>query len=506
MKYKVLYRKYRPDSFDSLVGQDYIKEILKNSIKSNKISHAYIFSGPRGTGKTSTAKIFAKTINCLNPKDGEACCVCDICKSFESNTDIIEIDAASNNGVDQIREITNNIKLSPSMSKYKVYIIDEVHMLSTSAFNALLLTLEEPPAHVIFILATTNIENVPITILSRCQRFDFRKIDTNDIKNRLIDICSKEKIDIDEDALDEICYISDGGLRDALSILDQLSKSDKKIVLEDVSKEIGTVSYKNIVKLMDYIEKNDANGVINTINNYRMNALDYKIIIKKIIDCATNRAKNIVLDGKIDRLDYDDYKRLVFELTDCLNIININIDAYSMIELVLLRFIKLSTQNIVVEEEKKVEKKKEEKAIVVSGDYINIRVNNCFVDASKDEKNKAIELYDSLLSNCDDKKIKALLLDSSVVLASKGIWVILTDKIKYEDINNNHLLVEKEFKKQEKIEIKIVALDEKIWKKLSTQFIEDKKAGKKYSYIEENQKDIENFATNLFNSDKIEFN
>ena len=225
MNYKVLYRKYRPDNFENIVGLEYVKKILKNSIVNNKIAHAYIFSGPRGTGKTSTAKVFAKSINCLDSKDGEACGKCVNCQNFATNTDIIEIDAASNNGVDQIREITNNIKLAPTMSKYKVYIIDEVHMLSQSAFNALLLTLEDPPAHVIFILATTNIESVPITILSRCQRFDFKKIGFQQIIDRLKYICEQEKIDIDDEALNEIAYISDGGLRDARSYCERLHAS-----------------------------------------------------------------------------------------------------------------------------------------------------------------------------------------------------------------------------------------------------------------------------------------
>ncbi len=207
MNYKVLYRKYRPDDFDNLVGQDAVKTILQNSIINNKIAHAYIFAGPRGTGKTSAAKIFAKIINCLDNKNGKACGKCINCENFATNTDIIEIDAASNNGVDQIREITNNVKLAPTMSKYKVYIIDEVHMLSQSAFNALLLTLEEPPQHVIFILATTNIESVPITILSRCQRFDFKKINNEEIVKRLEYVVKEEKIKIDAEALEEIAYI-----------------------------------------------------------------------------------------------------------------------------------------------------------------------------------------------------------------------------------------------------------------------------------------------------------
>ena len=185
MNYKVLYRKYRPQTFDELIGQKTVVELLKDSIINNKISHAYIFSGPRGTGKTSTAKIFAKTINCLNIENGNPCLKCYNCLNFYNSNDIYEIDAASNTGVDQIREIIDNVKLTPINSKYKVYIIDEVHMLSVSAFNALLLTLEEPPSHAIFILATTNIEDVPITVLSRCQRLDFKKIKLAEITEQL---------------------------------------------------------------------------------------------------------------------------------------------------------------------------------------------------------------------------------------------------------------------------------------------------------------------------------
>src|SRR5574344_2967099 len=199
MEYKVLYRKYRPQDFDSVVGQENTTSLLKNAIKDSKISHAYIFTGPRGTGKTSTARIFAKAINCINPHDGNPCNECDFCKSFHNNPDLIEIDAASNNGVDEMRELINNIRIAPVSSKYKVYIIDEFHMLSTSAFNALLLTLEEPPANVVFILATTDIQNVPITVLSRCQRFDFKLISTNKIIERLKYVCNKEKINITDD-------------------------------------------------------------------------------------------------------------------------------------------------------------------------------------------------------------------------------------------------------------------------------------------------------------------
>ena len=229
MNYKALYRKYRPSLFNEIVGQDHIVKILKNSIIKNKIGHAYLFSGPRGTGKTSTAKIFASTINCLQPVDGEKCGKCAICK-LEENVDIIEIDAASNNGVDEIREIRQNAKLMPNNSKYKVYIIDEVHMLSIGAFNALLKTLEEPPLHVIFILATTEFQKVPLTIVSRCQKFQFKKLTNNDIEKKLHEIVEKENINITDDALTLIAEISDGGLRDAINLLDQASSTvDGKI-------------------------------------------------------------------------------------------------------------------------------------------------------------------------------------------------------------------------------------------------------------------------------------
>ena len=257
MNYKVLYRKYRPDGFDNLVGQKHVVDILKNSIKEKRIAHAYLFSGPRGTGKTSTARILAKSVNCLNNKDGVACGECESCLAFNGNPDIIEIDAASNNGVEEIRELINNVKIMPTSLKYKVYIIDEVHMLSQSAFNALLLTLEEPPEHVLFILATTNLESVPITIVSRCQRFEFHRITENDIIERLKFVCDEEKIKYEDDGLKEIATLADGGLRDALSILDQLSKNDEVITSKLVSEEIGSISNKKIDDLIKYLDKND---------------------------------------------------------------------------------------------------------------------------------------------------------------------------------------------------------------------------------------------------------
>ena len=223
VSYQALYRTYRPQNFSEVAGQEHITKTLMNALKNDKISHAYLFSGPRGTGKTSIAKIFAKAVNCEKAPTSDACCSCEICKGIAEGkiSDVIEIDAASNNGVDEIRDLRERVKYVPSVCKYKVYIIDEVHMLSTSAFNALLKTLEEPPKHAIFILATTEIHKIPATILSRCQRFDFRAISTPDLIKRVSEVATKENIDITDEAIEVIALNAEGGLRDALSLLDQ---------------------------------------------------------------------------------------------------------------------------------------------------------------------------------------------------------------------------------------------------------------------------------------------
>ena len=324
MNYKVLYRKYRPSDFESVVGQQYIVKVLKNSILNQNISHAYIFSGPRGTGKTSTAKIFSKAINCSSSTDGSHCGKCLFCQNFEENPDIIEIDAASNNGVDEIRNLIENVKLTPTNGKYKVYIIDEVHMLTQSAFNALLLTLEEPPKHVVFILATTNIENVPITILSRCQRFDFKKIENDDIVRRLREVCDKESIEATDEGLAEIAYLAEGGLRDALSLLDQISKNNEKITIELVEKQIKIVSKKVLQDLLDTIERNDVDVFLSIISNFKDTAVDYKTLIKRLIEVASNRAKNIKKTARYERLNFNKYKSIVLDLSELLNRVNIN--------------------------------------------------------------------------------------------------------------------------------------------------------------------------------------
>ena len=257
--------------------------MLQNAIIHNKIAHSYLFTGPRGTGKTSTAKVFAKTINCEHLVDGEACGKCNSCLSFNNSPDIIEIDAASNNGVDDIRELINNVKIAPTESKYKIYIIDEVHMMTPSAFNALLLTLEEPPAHAIFIMATTNVESVPITILSRCQRFNFNKISLDDLVKQIHTICTEENISITDDAVLEIANLSEGGMRDALSLLDQLSATGDEITIDKILVNYGSISLKFIKDLLKFVENKDIENIHKAFLELQNTSSDYKVFIKKIV-------------------------------------------------------------------------------------------------------------------------------------------------------------------------------------------------------------------------------
>ncbi len=271
MSYMALYRKFRPDSFDEVKGQEHIVTTLQNQIKHDRIGHAYLFCGTRGTGKTTIAKLMAKAVNCENPQDGSPCGECSSCKAIASGTalNVIEIDAASNNGVDNIRQINESVQYSPSQGKYLVYIIDEVHMLSTGAFNALLKTLEEPPSYVIFILATTEAHKVPITIKSRCQRYDFHRISIETISDRLADLMEREGIRATKEALDYVARAADGSMRDALSILDECVSFNlgEELTFDRVLKTIGAVDIEVYVKLTQAVKEDDTNKVMTLIND-----------------------------------------------------------------------------------------------------------------------------------------------------------------------------------------------------------------------------------------------
>lgn len=308
--YQALYRKYRPKDFESVVGQDALVRTLKNSIVNGTFSHAYMFFGPRGTGKTTMSKIFARAVNCLSPVDGSACGICKNClHSFEKEcVDIIEIDAASNNGVDEIRELKNKISLVPAELKYKVYIIDEVHMLSIGAFNALLKTLEEPPEHAIFILATTDPQKVPETIISRCQCFSFKRISDDKIVERLKKICSIENILIDDDVLCEIAILSEGGMRDALGMLDKLhSFSNDKIVMNDFIELNDMVTRSDLQTLLYAIMNADIQTILNQLEKYKSSGKNLIQIISQLMNYLKNTVisyylENVTIDYDVDKL------------------------------------------------------------------------------------------------------------------------------------------------------------------------------------------------------------
>ena len=284
---QTLYRKYRPQKFSDVIGQNHIVQTLTNSIKNNRIGHAYLFTGPRGTGKTSIARLFAKAVNCTDPKGFEPCLKCENCKNIQDgrSLDIIEIDAASNTGVDNIRELRETIKLPPTRAKFKVYIIDEVHMLSTGAFNALLKTLEEPPAHVIFILATTEIHKVPDTIISRCQRFDFVRLSLENIIKKLSSIVKNEGIEVEKDALEMIAISAEGGMRDAESTLAQvISLEDKKITAKEVEEILGTTDRKNVEKMAELLVEKNIGKALELVSKMTNDGYDLEIFNKSFLN------------------------------------------------------------------------------------------------------------------------------------------------------------------------------------------------------------------------------
>ncbi|MFO3664729.1 DNA polymerase III subunit gamma/tau [Anaerococcus sp. ENR0831] len=319
---RALYREYRPKTFDQVLGQDRVTNVLKNQVKTGKISHAYIFSGERGTGKTSCAKIFAKAINCLNPKDGSPCLECENCKAIEeeSTIDVVEMDAASNRRIDDIRSLKDNVIYPPNKLKYKVYIIDEAHMITREAFNALLKIMEEPPSHLVFILATTEIEKVPRTILSRVQKFEFNKIDDSNIKSQINQILTDREISIDNEAIDLIIKKANGAMRDALSILDQVvSYGEKSYDLSKVESLLGVVDFYDVDGLAGSIINKDAKASLNIVFKLRENNKSNKDIIDSLISYFNDILilKLTADDTYFDNGEYLDFlTKRVEEITD----------------------------------------------------------------------------------------------------------------------------------------------------------------------------------------------
>lgn len=291
--YRALYRKWRPQVFSDVSGQNHITETLTNEISTGRLSHAYLFTGSRGTGKTTCAKILAKAVNCLNPQNGSPCNECKICKGIDDGSilDVTEIDAASNNSVDNIRDLRDEVNFTPAAAKYRVYIIDEVHMLSTGAFNALLKTLEEPPSHVLFILATTEVQKLPATILSRCQRFDFRRIPPEDIAARLMTVAENENLQLDNDAALLIARIADGALRDALSILDQCAGYNEPITVNTVGNAAGLLGKDYLFEITDAILAQDSASVLNIIDRLHSSSCDMERLMSELV----NHFRNIMM-------------------------------------------------------------------------------------------------------------------------------------------------------------------------------------------------------------------
>ncbi|MBO5479529.1 MAG: DNA polymerase III subunit gamma/tau [Clostridia bacterium] len=357
MEYTALYRKFRPLTFSELVGQDHITKTLKNQIKSGRIGHAYLFNGGRGTGKTSSAKIFARAINCLNPKDGEPCNECEICKAMleGSLTDVVEMDAASNNSVEDIRSIRDEVNFLPTLAKYRVYIIDEVHMLSTGAFNALLKTLEEPPAHVKFILATTEPQKLPATILSRCQRFDFKRISDEDIVKRLKIVCEQSQIQITEEALNIIAVLAEGAARDALSILERCSQEQDGTIDGDLVKAlVGIPKITFVNKIVEAIISYKSEEALQALEEVLQDGKDLNNLLWEIIKYVKDilvykTSKNLNLYNKeelagIEKLSANVSKERLINLIYELSEIENNIKWSSQKEIMLQTgIIKLST-------------------------------------------------------------------------------------------------------------------------------------------------------------------
>ena len=437
--YQALYRKYRPIDFNSVVGQDSIIKTLKNSIINHNFSHAYMFFGPRGTGKTTISKIFARNINCSSPIDGIACHKCDSCKaSFSKNcVDIIEIDAASNNGVDEIRDLKNKITLVPSELKYKVYIIDEVHMLSIGAFNALLKTLEEPPEHAIFILATTDPQKVPETIISRCQCFSFKRISDNVIKNRLKYVCNEENILIEDDVLNNIAMLADGGLRDALGSLDKLTSYTKdRITIDDFTEVNGIVSDSDICLLIKDILSGNIQNVLKNINDFNSNGKNLIQIMVQLL----NYSRNLLVDYYISNKNIDFSLDHLQELANIINEKMFDIkksgNTKIYIELLLLKFINtnifnknslkneivednnisdnVSKKNDISDESLKIKEKEVENNITTDMNFENNdNSDKCFI-----EEEKSGNTIPKILNIDEIMKIRV---NNTMALANKGL-------------------------------------------------------------------------------------
>ncbi len=556
MAYQALYRKYRPNSFDDFIDQDNIKKILVNSIKNNKISHAYLFSGPRGIGKTSMAKIFSKAINCDNfDKKDDVCNKCDNCIDADNGSvDIIEIDAASNNGVDQIRDLRNKISIVPSNLKYKVYIIDEVHMLTNSAFNALLKTLEEPPSYVVFILATTEFYEVPETIVSRCQCYSFGRISLKSLEDRLKYIAKQEKIDITDEAVTEIAQYSNGGLRDAISMLDKIrSFTDEKITV-DIFKNInGMVSQQEINSFYEAIFNKDVSQILDIINRINETGYDFKNFVERVMILTRDNIVKYYTNKKEIIGSINKNVELVTILNDILNRLKDAINPVVIVQVFILKFIEESNESVEktedksiareiilpeketekasktkksvkeeqkseVKEEPPIEEKKEVKEskkseITVNEEIKKIRINNTMATANMDYKKELTKIWKDLDKYFMDNKfgkVAQLLSDTTpMVVGTDNILLTAPTDGVISNIYSNLIQIE-EFIKEIYRLMKVVVVSDNEFLSVKNKYIEDKANKITYEVMEEYDKlvnennDLINQAIDLFGSDLVD--
>ncbi len=495
MAYKALYRKYRPSTFEEVVGQQHIVLTLQNAIKNGKIAHAYLFCGPRGTGKTSIAKLFAKTINCTS-EENRPCGQCTNCIDIQNSVhpDVVELDAATNNGVDEVRDLIDKVKYAPIEGKYKVYIIDEVHMMTASAFNALLKTLEEPPQYCVFILATTEPHKVLPTIISRCQRFDFYKLPNTLIKGKLRDIANKENVEIDDDALELVAELADGGMRDALSILDQcISYSQNRITVRDVGMVYGVATKEEKLLFLDCVLNKDAEKLVETAQKLSERGVDIPRLTMDLInickesvifDYSNNKTLLTALSEIEARKLADNHTvscllRYIDDLMDVSNKYRGSLDSLSYFEVALLKMMNHSQENNVVNaifEEKGVKEPrivmeeplkqaaKEETPIVEKKEIRPAvrRIKNLSDDefyeiltkARKDLKINDANKWDNLLNNKEERYLEVIgRLRGSSMMADgpEDLIIVVDDALTANDINEENALslleeaVEKEF-------------------------------------------------------------
>ena len=537
MEYLALYRKYRPIRFSDISGQDNIVKIIHNSIVNNKISHAYLLCGPRGTGKTTMAKLIARMVNCENLIDGEPCGKCNSCLSINnnSNDDIIEMDAASNNGVDEIREIRDKVNLVPSISKYKVYIIDEVHMLSTGAFNALLKTLEEPPKHVIFILATTEEQKIPLTIASRCQKYNFTKLTVDNIVKRLKEIVMAEKLTVNDEVLTEIARFSDGGMRDAINMLDQLVSSvSGEITINNVYEINGILSFTDICDFLIMLSDGNLSNILNFVDKVESGGKDLVKLLEEILliikdvlifkncpDLIVDNLKKPNIQKLGDLYNEDFIYYFINSVDELIGKIKFSSHPTVLVQVFFVNLVnyyknlndKLGNKiisgkyfpEIIEEKNQTIEDKNyfpgnndEKKSKTVennklSDDVKKIRINNALAMADKKFLLNLKKIWNSVGEYLLDKNfgvIAGLLNDTIPVVASEDVLILVSENNSViSRLNEFNADVSLFLKKFFNLEYKVAVINNVEWDNEKKKFVENKKNNIKYRVISEDSCD-----------------